>query len=310
MDILLIGSGVIGSVYGAQLALGGQRVWVYEYTDHDRLISRNGIQIRDLSTDQIATASVRLATNPFERTFDVVLVAVRSDQLASTFSTLRKLTSSPHIIFLGNNPNGKQVIPKDLSGNFELGFPGIGGNLTDGVAEYLRIPQQPTTLERPASQISLQIEAILRTRGFQIQRTKDIDGWLAYHAVFVSSIAMALLRVNSDARALSNDKPLLALMCRSIEEGFAALRSEGHEGLPRNLAILHNPLLRPIAIHYWAKTMRSPMGEVCFAAHTRHAPNEMRELAAWAYRHAAKSRVSHEGLDQLVAEAAHPKSLE
>lgn len=49
-------------------------------------------------------------------------------------------------------------------------------------------------------------------------------------------------------------------------------------GLPRNLAVLHNPLLKPIAISYWARTMRSPMGELCFAAHSRHAQPEMRAL--------------------------------
>ena len=49
-------------------------------------------------------------------------------------------------------------------------------------------------------------------------------------------------------------------------------------GLPRNLAVLHSPLLRPVAVRYWARTMRSPMGELCFAAHCRHAEAEMRDL--------------------------------
>jgi hypothetical protein len=50
-------------------------------------------------------------------------------------------------------------------------------------------------------------------------------------------------------------------------------------GLPRNLAILHSPLLKVVAVRYWARTMRSPEGELCFAAHTRHAPAEMLALA-------------------------------
>lgn len=49
-------------------------------------------------------------------------------------------------------------------------------------------------------------------------------------------------------------------------------------GLPRNLAMLHNPLLKPVAVRYWARAMRSPMGELCFAAHCRHAEAEMRAL--------------------------------
>jgi hypothetical protein len=67
-------------------------------------------------------------------------------------------------------------------------------------------------------------------------------------------------------------------MCRAISEAFAALRAAGTAGLPGNLAVLHSPLLRMVAVRYWARTMRSPMGELCFAAHARHAEAEMRTL--------------------------------
>lgn len=60
----------------------------------------------------------------------------------------------------------------------------------------------------------------------------------------------------------------------------AALRRAGVSGLPRNLAILHAAPLRRVAVRYWARTMRSPMGELCFAAHCRNAQPEMRDLAA------------------------------
>ena len=68
-------------------------------------------------------------------------------------------------------------------------------------------------------------------------------------------------------------------MCRAIEEGFDALRREGVKGLPRNLRTLHARPLRPFAVWYWARTLRSPMGERTFAAHARRAEQEMRTLA-------------------------------
>jgi hypothetical protein len=34
-----------------------------------------------------------------------------------------------------------------------------------------------------------------------------------------------------------------------------------------------------VAERYWARIMRSPAGELCFAAHARNAPAEMRALA-------------------------------
>ena len=68
-------------------------------------------------------------------------------------------------------------------------------------------------------------------------------------------------------------------MCQAVTEGFAALRAQGVGGLPRNLAVLHNRRLRWLAVRYWARSMRSIMGELCFAAHARHAEAEMRALA-------------------------------
>jgi 2-dehydropantoate 2-reductase len=67
-------------------------------------------------------------------------------------------------------------------------------------------------------------------------------------------------------------------MCQAVTGAFAGLRGQGTAGLPRNLAVLHTPLLRPVAVRYWARTMRSPAGELCFAAHSRHAEAEMRTL--------------------------------
>lgn len=83
-----------------------------------------------------------------------------------------------------------------------------------------------------------------------------------------------------DPGRLAADRDTLSLMCAAVTEGFAALRRAGISGLPRNLAILHTPLLRMVAVRYWARTMRSPMGELCFAAHSRHGQAEMQDLAA------------------------------
>ena len=56
------------------------------------------------------------------------------------------------------------------------------------------------------------------------------------------------------------------------------MRADGTAGLPRNLAVLHSPLLRVVAVRYWARTMRSRRASCAFAAHARHAEAEMRAL--------------------------------
>ena len=81
-----------------------------------------------------------------------------------------------------------------------------------------------------------------------------------------------------DAARLATDQRILTLMGAAVTEAFTTLRKTGITGLPRNLAILHSRALKPVAVRYWARTMRSPLGELCFAAHSRHAEAEMRAL--------------------------------
>ena len=106
-----------------------------------------------------------------------------------------------------------------------------------------------------------------------------MNGWLQYHVVFVACVAAALYRCETSALRLASDRSELELMCHAISEGFRALRADHVRGLPRNLAVLHSRLLTPIAIRYWAHTLQTSIGELAFAAHSRHAETEMRALA-------------------------------
>ena len=223
----------------------------------------------DVETDVVPDAA---------RDYDVVLVAVRRDQLASACAELAVLAGKPAVVFFGNNPAGRAAIPGDLPGDAYLGFPGVGGVMAGGTADYVRIRQQPTALPQSPDSRLAALESALSSRGFAIQRVPDMDGWLAYHAAFVACVAAALYRCGTDPVRLAADRPVLTLMCRAITGAFAGLRGQGTAGLPRNLAVLHSPLLKAVAVRYWARTMRSPTGELCFAGHSRHAEAEMRAL--------------------------------
>lgn len=281
MDVLLIGSGVIGSIYGGQVSLAGHRLWVLAYGDRERELAKQGIRLHNIDTGITETAEVAVAQTAGDQEYDLVIVAVQAAQLASTFPALRALRGDPHIVFFGNNPEGHAAIPSDIPGSVELAFPGVGGGIKDGVVEYVQVTQQPTALESSTAPAGKALQAALQARGFPIQQITHMDGWLKYHAVLISCISTALLKTNVDTQRLGNDPKLLRHMCLAIEEGFTSLKAQHVQGLPRNLALLHNPLLRFIAVRYWGGIMRSPKGELYFGAHTRHAPEEARTLARW-----------------------------
>ena len=277
MRVLIVGAGVIGTVYGAHLAAAGSTVSVLSHGPRTEDVAAGGLSARDvlgLGRAHAQTAVVPDASGEY----DIVLVAVRREQLTSACAGLAVLAGKPAIIFFGNNPTGRAAITGDMPGDVYLGFPGVGGVMASGTAEYVRIRQQPTALPKTSDPRVAALESALSGRGFAVQRVTDMDGWLAYHAAFVACIAAALYRCGTDPVRLAADRTTLTLMCQAITEAFAALRTSGTAGLARNLAVLHSPLLRSVAVRYWARAMRSPMGELCFAAHCRHADAEMRAL--------------------------------
>jgi 2-dehydropantoate 2-reductase len=277
MRVLVVGAGVIGTVYGAHLAAAGSTVWVLSHGPRTEEVGAVGLRARDVlggGRTDAETAVVADASGGY----DIVLVAVRRDQLASACAELAVLAGKPAIVFFGNNPAGRAAVTGDLPGDVYLGFPGIGGVMTRGTADYVLIRQQPTALQQASDSRLAALESALSGRGFAVQRIPDMDGWLVYHAAFVACVAAALYRCGTDPVRLAADRATLTLMCQAITGAFAALRTSGTAGLPRNLAVLHSPLLRPVAVRYWARTMRSPTGELCFAAHCRHAEAEMRAL--------------------------------
>ncbi len=278
MRILIVGSGVIGTVYGAQLATGGHMVSVLSHPPRTDHVAADGLRARDVLGGSRVEAAARVVADPSDGEYDVVVVAVRADQLAAACAQLVSLAGQPAVVLFGNNPGGRSAVNGGLAAQIRLGFPGVGGVLRHGVAEYVRIPQQPTAIEAGNDPRLDTLVHALAARGFQVQRVRDMDGWLAYHAAFVACVAAALARCGTDPVRLAADRPSLSLMCSAITEAFAALRRAGAHGLPGNLATLHSPLLKPVAVWYWGRAMRSPLGELCFAAHCRHAGPEMRLL--------------------------------
>jgi 2-dehydropantoate 2-reductase len=278
MKVLVVGAGVIGTVYGAHLAAAGNTVSVLSHGPRTDEVAAGGLCARDVLGGGRVDAKTAIVPDA-SGDYDVVLVAVRRDQLASAGAGLAVLAGQPAIVFFGNNPAGRAAIKGGMPGDVYLGFPGVGGVMTSGTADYVRIRQQPTALQQASDSRLAALDSALSSGGFAVQRVADMDGWLVYHAAFVACIAAALYRCGTDPVHLAVDRATLTLMCHAITGAFAALRASGTVGLPRNLAVLHSPLLRPVAVRYWARAMGSPMGELCFAAHCRHAEAEMRALA-------------------------------
>src|SRR5580693_3372932 len=224
MKMLIVGAGVIGTVYGAHIAAAGNQVSVLSHGRRTDEVAARGLCARDVLGGGRVGVEAEVVPDA-DGDYDVVLVAVRCDQLASACAGLAVLAGKPAVVFFGNNPSGRAAIASDVPGDVYLGFPGVGGVMADGTADYVRIQQQPTALPTASDPRLDVLEATLSGRGLAVHRVTDMDGWLAYHAAFVACVAAALYRCGTDPVRLAADRATLTLMCRAITGAFAALRT-------------------------------------------------------------------------------------
>lgn len=189
MKVVIVGAGVIGTVYGAHVAAAGHQVLVLSHGPRTGEVAAGGMCARDVlggwrtgaGADGVADAG---------GDYDIVLVSVRRDQMASACAGLAILAGRATVVFSGNNPGGPGGHPPRPARRCLPRVPGVGGPvMADGTADYVRIRQQPTALPQSADSRLAAPESALSSRGFAIQRVADMDGWLAYHAAFIACVA-------------------------------------------------------------------------------------------------------------------------
>jgi 2-dehydropantoate 2-reductase len=284
VKILVYGAGVIGSLYAGKLQAGGHSVTVLARGDRLSEIRHDGLVLQDVISGGRMAIKVETAERiAADAHYDIALVTVRRDQLASAVPELMADRSIPNLLFMLNNPTGTESLAEGLGRDrVLLGFPGAGGTRDRHVIHYALIPQQPTTLGEMDGQPSSRLRAIemaLRTSGFPTKISHDMDAWLKAHAFFVTAVSGAIYLAGGDCRRLSEEDTLLMLMTNGVREGFSAVRALGLTVTPLALRTLFTWLPKSFAISYWRKFFRAEMADYVFGRHAREASGEMRTIA-------------------------------
>lgn len=292
MRTLVIGAGVIGSVYAGRLVDAGHAVTLCARGLRADQLRARGLLIEDAQTGHRVSYQIPVVAQPDTgMPADVVLVAVRRDQMPATAPLLATLDAD--VVFFGNAAGLTAQLADQVGTRTLFGFPAAAGTRDGAVVRYVLIRQQKTMLADTGHRRSPQVRELARMfsgAGFPVRIAKDPERWLTAHAAFIVPIAFALYRVDVQPRRLAADDALLTTMVRATRQVFRALQSVGNAEIPRNLRALY--LLTPerFAVRYWRNTLAGARGELWFAAHTRAAPAEMRSLAD-----ALRSAVDHSG---------------
>lgn len=303
VKILMLGAGVIGSVYAARLLRVGHDVTVLARGERLVELNEHGLIVENAETGECDVLPVRAIAAPDPRQrYDLVWVVVQAPQLDSVLPVVRAMPGEPDVLFFGNAAGHTRQLAETFGGRCLFGFPGVGGVRDGRVVRYVLIRQQKTTLGEATGASSDRIrrlEALLVHAGFPAAISADIEGWLLGHTAFIVPIAAALSRVGADPTRLAAERGLLRHMVRATREAFAALTATGAAQIPGNLRMLYRSPTA-FAVGYWGRILAGPRGEFWFG-HTRMAPQEMNDMANELERAVRSTGRSTPELDALLA---------
>jgi 2-dehydropantoate 2-reductase len=284
MRILIYGAGVQGSIYGGVHAESGHDVSFVARGSRAMQLLRGGLVLRGALGDRnlrIRRPVVVDRLDPDDR-FDACIVTVRREQVEAIVPTL-VASAIPLIAFMHNHADGSQSLASRIGPERTvIAFPGAGGTIgPDGVVRYALIAEQPTmigTLPRFDSGPRA-FGNVLRASGLRITFVRDPDAWLRRHAVLVGALSGALWLCGCDAAALVRSRDGITDFVRAVREGFRALDAVRVAPAPIALRAIFHWVPPAFAIAYWRRYLTGPRGEVVFAAHIRHAADEMAQIA-------------------------------
>jgi len=280
MRIVVVGAGVIDSVYAGRLAAAGHAVTLLARGPRLSDLETHGLVLEDAESGWRSTVPLRVTaqSSPTDR-YDLVIVTVRFDQLAGVLPALREIGGEPDILFLGNTLSHQAQLLAASGDRALFGFPAVGGARDGPVVRYVQIEQQTTMLgERDGTSTSRthRLQTMFGAVGFPVDVSTNIGGWMLAHTAFVVPIGFALYRCGTDPAALAADSSTLRLMAQATREAFTVLDDAE---IPANLRWLYLRMPTRFAVHYWRGVLAGPHGELWFAAHSRAAPDEMQALA-------------------------------
>ncbi len=287
MKVLVYGAGVLGSLYAARLRDAGVDATILARGRRLQYLCENGIVLRSAYTGRKTVHEVPVVDklDP-ELRWDLVLVAVRNNQIASSLKDLAA-AKTENLLFLGNNVNGTPVLTEALGAErVLLGFPGAGGILEDDVVVYIDSEEGSSKtwglvigeIDGSATARLGKIKALFEGASVPAEIASNICAWLVTHANVAVPIAYALYLIDGGLGDLAERADVLRLLIFAIREGFTVQEALGIPVTPARMRLYKrvpawvlNGMLR--------SRFRSRMAEIGIQGHALAAPDEMNALA-------------------------------
>ena len=288
MRILIFGSGVIGSLYGALLAKAGNDVSVYARGRRLESLAQDGLLYKSKGRIQKAPVKVLSKIRPEDR-YDLVFLTVRENQLHAALEELRQ-NSSPTIVTMVNSLESYDQWEAICGlGRIIPAFPGAGGGFEGSVLDAALTPRliQPTTFGKTDGR-ERELARVLRRAKVPYQIVTDMHAWQLCHLAMVVPIADAYYEASDPGNA-GKDAALMRKTAKQIRDNLNAITDRKIRLSPGKM---HAFQLLPVSLVGWilGSVFQSAFGDRFMYRHSMKAPDEMRQLHEQFYPWLEQSR--------------------
>ena len=271
MDILVYGAGVIGSVYAARLKAAGHNVSLLARGQRAASLRTYGIQLEDALTGRRTTTRVSIVEQlaPTD-IYDVVLVTVRLDKLASILPILAANRQIPTLLFLLSNPAGMRQFEQLDPQRVVSGFPAVGGVREGDLVRSITSRQMPTMLGEADGRVTprlRQLAALFKQAGFTVKLSPDMQMWLKTHALMDISLLAAVLMAGKKSALLARSRRNVVMLVQAMREGLLALRALGTPLTPFSLTLLFLRLPSFLTVILMQSLLRTRLSSLGIDAH-------------------------------------------
>ena len=305
MKILIYGAGVIGSICAARLHGPEHEISILARGERLDVLLRHGLMLRHAITREEMFLHVPVVTKLSSAdTYDLVIVAVRLDQIASVIPDLAANRRVPNLLFMVNNAAGYgEWLAAVGAGRLVVGFPGFAGARKGPFVEYMKASLflQRTTVGEPDGRITARLRSVARLfrhADFPVSICRNMDAWQKTHAAIVVPLAAGQSAVDGIGAVLTQHTEVVRLMIQALREGFAVLKKLEVPITPAHLRLLELVPTRSLE-HLLLEWACTPEFDVLVTSHVRAARKEMKCLADQLIGLARSISIETPALDEL-----------
>lgn len=278
MKILVFGAGVLGCNLAKNFYCAKKDVTLLARGAWAEKIQNYGLRIKNIFLPKVSVSNMPVVTElRHNDKYDVIFVVLRYTQIESVIDVLRK-NCSKNIVFVGNNVRAQDLAALLPEKNVMFAFASSAGHREKYDVVSVDLKKITIGQLRDSSSNEKLIKRIFAGTKYKVAYEPNMGDYLLCHAAFVLPVAFACYKTDGDLKKLKGNTAYLNRLIDANIEGYSAIKSAGHEILPKADKDFESAAYRKTCLRFFKLMCATSLGKICASDHAMNAIDEMGAL--------------------------------